>query len=68
VDFVTHINPDSLKAVTAFVEPSLKEAAVGTQFQFQRLGYFRVDEASNENTLVFNKTVGLRDNWQKSAN
>ena len=68
VDFVTHINPDSLKAVTAFVEPSLKEAAVGTQFQFQRLGYFRVDEASNENTLVFNKTVGLRDNWEKSAN
>jgi glutaminyl-tRNA synthetase len=68
VDFVTHINPDSLKTVTAFVEPSLKEAAVGTQFQFQRLGYFRVDEASNENTLVFNKTVGLRDNWQKSAN
>lgn len=64
-DFMEFINPESLKIVTAFVEPSLKDAEVGDRFQFQRLGYFNVDKDSTSENLVFNKTVGLRDSWEK---
>ncbi len=64
-DFMEFLNPNSLEIVTAFVEPSLATAKVGEHFQFQRLGYFNVDDDSSENKLVFNKTVGLRDNWTK---
>ncbi len=64
-DFMEFINPNSLNIVEAFVEPSLAEAKVGEQFQFQRLGYFNVDKDSNSGALVFNKTVGLRDSWAK---
>ena len=39
--------------------------AVGEQFQFQRLGYFNVDNDSAATNLIFNKTVGLRDTWAK---
>jgi len=59
------VNPNSLKTIEAFVEPSLAEAKVGEQFQFQRLGYFNVDSDSSKAKLVFNKTVGLRDSWAK---
>ncbi|MBD3890600.1 MAG: glutaminyl-tRNA synthetase [Olleya marilimosa] len=64
-DFMEFINPNSLKITQAFVEPSLKDAKVGEQFQFQRLGYFNVDNDSKSDALVFNKTVGLRDSWAK---
>ncbi|MGB1232014.1 MAG: glutamine--tRNA ligase/YqeY domain fusion protein [Winogradskyella sp.] len=64
-DFMEFINPESLKVSTAFLEPSLADAKVGTQFQFQRLGYFNVDDNSKSGALVFNKTVGLRDSWAK---
>ncbi len=64
-DFMDFINPNSLKTIEAFVEPSLKEARTGEQFQFQRLGYFNVDDDSTSDHLVFNKTVGLRDSWAK---
>ncbi|GAL78635.1 glutaminyl-tRNA synthetase [Algibacter lectus] len=64
-DFMEFINPDSLKLVEAFVEPSLQDAEVGQRFQFQRLGYFNVDNDSSSDKLVFNKTVGLRDSWAK---
>jgi len=64
-DFMEFINPNSLKITQAFVEPSLKDAKVGEQFQFQRLGYFNVDKDSKADALVFNKTVGLRDSWAK---
>ncbi len=64
-DFMEFINPNSLKTVEAFVEPSLVEAKLGEQFQFQRLGYFNVDKDSTEEHLVFNKTVGLKDSWAK---
>lgn len=67
-DFLTFINPESLKVVTAFVEPSLKEAKVEEKFQFQRLGYFCVDKDSSSDKLVFNKTVGLKDTWAKIEN
>ncbi len=64
-DFMEFINPESLKIIEAFVEPSMKEANVGDRFQFQRLGYFNVDDDSTSKHLVFNKTVGLRDTWTK---
>lgn len=64
-DFMDFVNPDSLKVITAFVEPSLQEAKIGDRFQFQRMGYFNVDKDSTPEQLVFNKTVGLRDSWAK---
>ncbi|MCT4700160.1 glutamine--tRNA ligase/YqeY domain fusion protein [Tenacibaculum haliotis] len=64
-DFMEFVNPNSLEKITAFVEPSLQTAKIGQQFQFQRLGYFNVDDDSTAENLVFNKTVGLRDNWAK---
>ncbi|MGB2300266.1 MAG: glutamine--tRNA ligase/YqeY domain fusion protein, partial [Flavobacteriaceae bacterium] len=64
-DFSTFVNPNSLKVRTAFVEPHIKDARVGTQFQFQRIGYFNVDKDTSATHLVFNKTVGLRDAWAK---
>jgi glutaminyl-tRNA synthetase len=64
-DFMELVNPNSLKVRAAFVEPSLANAKIGEQFQFQRLGYFNVDKDSKTDALVFNKTVGLRDSWVK---
>ncbi len=64
-DFMDFLNPNSLEVINAFVEPSLKSAKIGDRFQFQRLGYFNVDDDSTSDKLIFNKTVGLRDNWSK---
>jgi glutaminyl-tRNA synthetase len=64
-DFITFINPKSLKVRNAFIEPHIKKASIGQHFQFQRLGYFNLDKDSSFNHLVFNKTVGLRDAWGK---
>ena len=63
--FLNYINPDSLKVITAYVEPSLQTAKAGDIVQFQRLGYFCVDPDSSPDKLVFNKTVGLKDTWEK---
>jgi glutaminyl-tRNA synthetase len=68
VDFKSHVNPSSLSVIKAYVEPSLKTAKAFENFQFQRLGYFVVDADSDNNKLVFNKTVGLRDTWAKQNN
>ena len=65
VDFKEFINPDSLKVITGYLEPSLRTAKDGDKFQFQRLGYFSVDKDSTNDKLVFNKTVGLKDTWAK---
>ena len=63
-DFLDFINPNSLEIIKAYAEPSLLEAKAGTAFQFQRMGYF-VLEQNDEKQLVFNRTVGLRDSWAK---
>lgn len=63
--FVDHLNPDSLKTVTAFVEPELASAKVGERVQFERLGYFIVDQDSTGDKPVFNRIVSLRDTWGK---
>ena len=64
-DFMDFINPNSLEEITAYLEPSLASAKVGDKFQFQRIGYFVVDQDSSSDQLVFNKTTGLRDTWSK---
>lgn len=64
-DFMDFINPNSLEEITAYVEPSLASATEGARFQFQRMGYFVVDQDSSSDELVFNKTTGLRDTWSK---
>ena len=63
-DYMEFVNPDSLEIINAFVEPSLQTAKIGERFQFQRLGYFNVDDDATAAHLVFNKTVGLRDSWK----
>ena len=65
VDFKIHLNPNSLSTLNGFSEPSLLNVEPGDLFQFQRLGYFIVDPDSTSKKLIFNKTVGLRDNWSK---
>lgn len=66
-DFKEYINNDSLQTITAYVEPSLKDASVGTNHQFLRKGYFCLDKDSSADKLVFNRTVGLKDTWAKET-
>jgi glutaminyl-tRNA synthetase len=65
-DLKKMLNPNSKKIKKAYAEPSLINTKPGDRFQFQRKGYFVVDKDSKQNKLVFNKTVGLRDNWKVS--
>lgn len=67
-DFMDFLNPDSLNVTKAYLEPSLKDVSPGERYQFQRLGYFNVDDDSIPEKQVFNKTVGLRDTWAKMSN
>ena len=64
-DFMQNLNPDSLKLVKGYLEPSLKDACVLDKLQFERLGYFCVDPDSAPGKLVFNRTVPLKDTWAK---
>jgi len=64
-NFLDFVNPESLKIVQGFVEPSLENAKAEDRFQFQRIGYFVVDKDSEPGALVFNKTVGLKDTWEE---
>jgi glutaminyl-tRNA synthetase len=59
------INPKSLETVSAYVEPSVASANPGDRFQFERMGYFCVDQDSAPGKLVFNRTVTLQDTWAK---
>jgi len=66
-DFLTHLNPESFKESVGYAEPFLKSAQIGENYQFQRIGYFTLDsDSEKEGALIFNKTVGLRDNWSKN--
>ena len=64
-DFTDYINPDSLKTVHGFIEPSVANAKAFTNFQFERLGYFTVDPDSHDNNVIFSRTVTLKDTWAK---
>ena len=63
-NFSETINPDSLVKLNGFVEASLSSAKAGKGYQFERTGYFCIDsKESTQDSLVFNRTVGLRDTW-----
>ncbi|MBT4483293.1 MAG: glutamine--tRNA ligase, partial [Candidatus Latescibacteria bacterium] len=66
-DFKKYLNPKSLETLTSCrLEPGLADAEPGTRYQFERLGYFCVDTVdSSTEKLVFNRTVTLRDQWEK---
>ena len=65
-DWTQSLNPQSLELLTGcVVEPSLRSATPGARFQFERQGYFCVDPDSSADTLVFNRTVSLKDAWAK---
>ncbi len=63
--FLDHLNPDSLSVTQAYAEPAIKEAKVDDRMQFERLGYYVVDQDSTHDKLVFNRIVPLRDSWEK---
>lgn len=65
-DWTQSLNPQSLERLTGcLVEPSLKQAPAGARFQFERTGYFCVDPDTSPDSLVFNRTVSLKDAWSK---
>ena len=65
-DFTDYLNPNSLEVVTGcWAEPSLASAVPGDRFQFERLGYYCMDPDSRPGTLVFNRTVSLRDPYAR---
>ncbi len=68
-DYRELLNAESFEVLSrAFVEPSLANAASGASFQFERLGYFSVDDKDSQpGSLVFNRSVTLRDTWAKMA-
>lgn len=63
-DFNQRFNYDSMKVLSAKVEPSLATAKEGDRFQFMRVGYYVVDRDSTKNALVFNEIVGLKDGFK----
>lgn len=66
--FLDYINTDSLKIVKGYCEPFLKNAKPEEKFQFERIGYFCVDnKLSKPSNPVFNRTVTLKDTWSKIA-
>ncbi len=66
-DFRDYLNPDSLKIMQAKAEPELSSAEVLSNFQFERIGYFSVDQDSKPGKPVFNRTVTLKDSWAKQG-
>ncbi len=63
--FEDNLNPNSLVVQSAYIERALRDTKPGEHFQFMRIGYFCTDRDSSENTLVFNRTVQLRDSFNK---
>ena len=64
-NFLDFLNPNSLEVLNpCYGEPSIKEAKVGESFQFERVGYFCLDQDSKAEELIFNRSVSLRDNWK----
>ena len=65
IDFLTQLNPDSIKVVNAVMERSLENISIGDVVQFERVGYFACDQDSTAERKVFNRTVTLKDSWAK---
>ncbi|MBI5218092.1 MAG: glutamine--tRNA ligase/YqeY domain fusion protein [Bacteroidia bacterium] len=66
-DFKDYLNPDSLRIITGYVEPFLKNTDRDMKYQFERIGYFCFDKDTSPEKLVFNRTVTLKDSWAKMA-
>jgi glutaminyl-tRNA synthetase len=67
VDYKTNLNPNSLNINKCFIEPYLENVKAGEKFQFERIGYFCVDNESSSTKIIFNRTVTLKDTWGKIA-
>ena len=65
--FKDYLNPDSMKVVKGYIEPSLQGVPTGSKYQFERIGYFCADKDSTPEKMVFNRTVTLKDSWAKLA-
>ena len=68
VDFLTQLNPDSIKIVNGFIEPAASDLKPQIAAQFERIGYFAADDDSAPGKPVFNRTVTLKDSWSKQQN
>ncbi len=66
-NWLSNLNPDSLKIIMAKAEPHLMQDDRSKKFQFLRLGYFCFDKDSSDSHLIFNRTVSLKDEWAKIA-
>jgi len=67
-DYKDLLNPDSLKVIeNCYVEPFVKDSKPGDRFQFDRNGYFCVDKNSENDNMIFNRIVSLKDSWKKIA-
>ena len=65
-NYLNNLNPNSLKRIkNAKAELSLKNANPNIYYQFLRTGYFKLDKQSNNDRLIFNRSVSLRDTWSK---
>jgi len=65
-EFTDFINPESLQTVTGFIEPFIRQIENGIPMQLERIGYFCLDKDSSPESLILNRTVGLRDSWAKA--
>ena len=65
-DYKSNINPEALKVITGYIEPSVMNSKALEQFQFERIGYFCIDPDSQNGKIVFNRTVTLKDSWTKN--
>ena len=65
--FLANLNPNSLEKIEGFIEQSMAGAPAGSQYQFERQGYFCVDPDSRADAMVFNRCVQLKDSWAKSG-
>ena len=63
--FLSNLNPNSLEKLSGFIEAGMVGAPAGSQYQFERQGYFCVDPDSTAGTMVFNRSVQLKDSWAK---
>ncbi|MDX1956125.1 MAG: glutamine--tRNA ligase/YqeY domain fusion protein [Chitinophagaceae bacterium] len=66
-DFKEYLNPDSLKVVKCYAEPSLRTANLQDRFQFLRKGYYCLDKDATSDKLIFNRTVTLKDGWAREV-
>jgi glutaminyl-tRNA synthetase len=64
--YLDNLNEDSLKISKGYCEPYIKNLKPGDKIQFERIGYFCVDQDTKDNNIVFNRTVTLKDSWAKT--